>query len=125
MASGDDLTLLGVLGTALSGVATLIIAVNTVWTKKTQNNVEKIHDTTETTLGEVVTVNGKTIGKLLDDAEGRRIVADVPTASRTSHDRRYVEGLEDTTTAAAKTRSTKEENPWNASSAGSKRPARP
>ena len=111
MASSDDLTLLGVLGTALSGVATLIIAVNTVWTKKTQNNVEKIHDTTETTLGEVVTVNGKTIGKLLDDAEGRRIVADVPTASRTSHDRRYVEGLEDTTTAAAKARSTKEGNP--------------
>jgi hypothetical protein len=109
MASGDDLTLLGVLGTALSGVATLIIAINTVWTKKMQNDVQKIHDTTETTLGEVVTVNGKTIGKLLDDAEGRRIVADVPTASQTSHDRKYVEGLEDTTTAAAKARSTKEE----------------
>ena len=109
MASGDDLTLLGVLGTALSGVATLIIAVNTVWTKKTQNNVEKIHDTTETTLGEVITANGKSVGKLLDDTEGRRIASDVPAAAQTSHDRRYVEGLEDTTTAAAKARSTKEE----------------
>lgn len=45
--------------------------------------------------GEVSTLNGKTIGVLADNAEGRRILETIPLDKQTSHDKAYIEALSD------------------------------
>lgn len=43
---------------------------------------------------EVKTINGKTIAKITDEGEGRRIRDTIPVEEQTSSDRKYVEDLE-------------------------------
>jgi len=80
-----------VLADNIGGVAACIAAVATC-----VNTVlaGRIHHVTTKTLSEVVTLNGKTIGNLADNAEGRRIATEIPKDQQTSHDKRYVEAVE-------------------------------
>jgi hypothetical protein len=66
------------LGGNLIGIATLITAITTAWATL------RVHK-------EVKTSNGKTIAKLVDLQEGRRIERDVPAEDRTRDQRAHVE----------------------------------
>lgn len=80
-----------------AGVGAMAGFFNTVLNRKyaikTKETLHNIHSVTTTTLDEVVTLNGKTIGRLLDDTEARRIIADVPPEQQSSHDKKYIEAL--------------------------------
>ena len=78
-------------GVAVAAIGTLVNTLVQQWSRRKLN---QIHTTAVEALGEVITLNGKTIGNLADHAEGRRIMADVPHAQQTAHDRRYVEAVE-------------------------------
>lgn len=45
--------------------------------------------------GEVKTINGKTIAKIADENEGRRIRDTIPASEQTGSERKYVEDLGD------------------------------
>jgi hypothetical protein len=77
----DDLTRL------VTDILTLVVAaIVLLRTTRTKKTVDQVHD-------ELKTANGLSVGKLADNAEGRRIVADIARIDRTSSEQRYVEGI--------------------------------
>jgi hypothetical protein len=79
--SSDHLT------TLLGNVLTLIVVVVSLYRQsRIKKTVEAVHEETKT-------ANGLSVGKLLDNAEGRRILADIARDDRTVSEQHYVDEI--------------------------------
>jgi hypothetical protein len=84
---------------AMVSGSVLITSIDTFLGRRADRRAQKsrnlLHQTTTNTLEQVTTINGKSLGNLADAAEGRRIVKDIPPENQTSHERQYVESIND------------------------------
>lgn len=76
-------------GTLITGLALLVNAVvNAGRLRNLKSQVSSVHE-------EVKTANGITLAALADNAEGRRINADIPHDERTTAEQRYVDRVKE------------------------------
>lgn len=79
---------------SVAAVATGVDSAMTRWgQRRAMRATRELHKTASATLQAVATVNGLSVGELLDAQEGRRIIDTVPAAEQTAAERHYVEGL--------------------------------